>query len=566
MVVVDHHHRIRVATNTVCTLVERSLADLHDAPLSRLFPRHRPPRIVLDAIDGSDRRRRIAEVLTTLTTRSGRTVRVVASVSELRPDPDGLTAVHLTPAHAMAPDHPDNLHRQLLQGFLDGDGHIEIARQAADIVAEREVFAGTSVARRTPDGHHSEIVAATGSLSDQVGRLLPISDPRWRRIWRSRTPVRLVGASADVVGPHDSSGADSLWLAPFEVDGRIDGVVTAIGHSRDRPSPGLTAFVGDVAEVTGLALDITERFEIRSMANLMADHERIARDLHDLVIGRVIATAMHLEAMLGQLDGDLRRRLDAAVDDLDIVAREIRSTVFQLHRSDGRRRLPDEIRTLTQRLADGYGLDSHCVITGTDDELPDTLRAAVLAVLRESLSNTGRHARARSVRVEVDFDDIVRLRVIDDGQGLDQAACSEQIATAAECRVDPDHLERIAMTAAPHCVAGESDPTIESLPATNGDVPARNNSERNGRDVDHLPTDDDLVDSIATATPEATNLERALSSTPRGRRGNGLANLRSRAQEFGGECYILPRRPRGTEVRWQVPHPRSNGATKPTII
>jgi two-component system nitrate/nitrite sensor histidine kinase NarX len=63
-----------------------------------------------------------------------------------------------------------------------------------------------------------------------------------------------------------------------------------------------------------------------------------------------------------------------------------------------------------------------------DDQLPPGLLSPneevhVLQIVREALSNTTRHARARRVQVRLDADpESVRVEVCDDGCGMDSAA------------------------------------------------------------------------------------------------------------------------------------------------
>lgn len=64
---------------------------------------------------------------------------------------------------------------------------------------------------------------------------------------------------------------------------------------------------------------------------LLADRERIALDLNDIVIRRVFATSLALQSTAARAEGpELSRRLQIAIDELDRVISDIRSTVFDL--------------------------------------------------------------------------------------------------------------------------------------------------------------------------------------------------------------------------------------------
>jgi len=66
---------------------------------------------------------------------------------------------------------------------------------------------------------------------------------------------------------------------------------------------------------------------------VMAERERIARDLHDLVIQRLFACGMTLHSALTLDPGDsAARRIESVIADLDATIVEIRSTIFAMHR------------------------------------------------------------------------------------------------------------------------------------------------------------------------------------------------------------------------------------------
>ncbi len=176
----------------------------------------------------------------------------------------------------------------------------------------------------------------------------------------------------------------------------------------------------DFAQHAGLALLAGRSQRDRSRMALLDDRERIARDMHDHVIQRLFATGLSLQtaAQAAPTPG-VRERLDGAVDDLDAVIREIRMAIFELHTPDPDGRPEDGLRRLVAAFARGFGFHPELEISGRFDDLDPALRSDVLAVVRESLSNALRHARADHVSVEVVVGDDVSVDVVDDGIGLD---------------------------------------------------------------------------------------------------------------------------------------------------
>jgi signal transduction histidine kinase len=178
-----------------------------------------------------------------------------------------------------------------------------------------------------------------------------------------------------------------------------------------------------LAAAAGIAVE-NARLHARVQAfALVEDRERIARDLHDTVIQRLFATGLSLQrtARLVRTDADAAvNRVEAAVDDLDLTVKHIRSAIFKLESSrlasgDG---LRGTVLALAREASGAIGFEPRCFFDGpVDSALGDDLAAEVLATLREALSNVCRHAKATQVEVELVVTDQVVLRVVDDGIG-----------------------------------------------------------------------------------------------------------------------------------------------------
>ena len=113
-------------------------------------------------------------------------------------------------------------------------------------------------------------------------------------------------------------------------------------------------------------------------------------------------------------------RIEAAVDDLDLTVKHIRSAIFKLESSrvSSGGGLRDRVLALGREAAGALGFEPRCFFDGpVDSGVGDDLAAELLATLREALSNVARHAHATRVEVEVVVTDQVVLRVVDDGIG-----------------------------------------------------------------------------------------------------------------------------------------------------
>jgi signal transduction histidine kinase len=157
---------------------------------------------------------------------------------------------------------------------------------------------------------------------------------------------------------------------------------------------------------------------------LVEDRERIARDLHDTVVQRLFATGLSLQGAAGLIRGDpetAARRVQGAIDEIDLTVKHVRSAIFGLEAGGDRNR--DGVRTrvldVVEEAGPMLGFEPTVLFEGpVDTATPKSLAADMLAALGEALSNVARRARAKRIDVVLTADagELV-LRVTDDGIG-----------------------------------------------------------------------------------------------------------------------------------------------------
>jgi signal transduction histidine kinase len=174
--------------------------------------------------------------------------------------------------------------------------------------------------------------------------------------------------------------------------------------------------------------DVRERLEAEQRLQraeqhlrIVEDRERIARDLHDVVIQKLFAAGMTVQSVAARsTDAEHSTRLHRVVDDLDDTIREIRSVIFSLH-ADARDRpgLRASVLRVVDEERDALGLEPRIRFDGPVDAVSDHVSGELLPALQEALSNVAKHAQAASVEIDVAHrDGVVTLRVTDDGLGL----------------------------------------------------------------------------------------------------------------------------------------------------
>lgn len=156
---------------------------------------------------------------------------------------------------------------------------------------------------------------------------------------------------------------------------------------------------------------------------IFEDRDRIARDLHDLIIQRLFATGLGLQALTPRAQpAEIARKIRGYVEDLDATIHDVRKTIFSLQEPEGPPSgLRGEIlRTLTAA-SEVLGFEPQLTMRGPlEAAVPDAVRADLIAVLGEALTNVIRHADAGQVEVQIVVDALlhaVTLVVEDDGGG-----------------------------------------------------------------------------------------------------------------------------------------------------
>jgi signal transduction histidine kinase len=154
---------------------------------------------------------------------------------------------------------------------------------------------------------------------------------------------------------------------------------------------------------------------------LADERDRIARDLHDTVLQRLFGLGLELQALTSRTEPMLAAQLTRAVDELDLIIREIRTTVFTLGSAQREGSFGQELGTVVAQSSRVLGFTPRVRIDGPiEAAMPPAVRTELIASLREMLGNVGRHAGASMAEVVLTLeDDDVHLTVQDNGRGLD---------------------------------------------------------------------------------------------------------------------------------------------------
>jgi len=280
------------------------------------------------------------------------------------------------------------------------------------------------------DGRRLTLDYAEGDgAAEARGLVLPVGKSLSGQVLDSGEPITVENfaeddRTADVTRLHMGHIGPAV-IFPLGAPGNVRGVLTVGRRHGGQPLPAaavsvLAAFGAQAA----VALELAARRADAEQLSVLEDRDRIARDLHDLVIQRLYATGMSLEGTVPMTNRpEIADRIRHAVDAMDDTIKDIRATIFALQARgrSGEPRLRADIVALVDEMTESLGFAPALRLgSGLDSRATAELSEHLLAVLREALSNAARHSGATRVDVVVDTDAAGTLTVLvrDNGSGI----------------------------------------------------------------------------------------------------------------------------------------------------
>jgi len=222
-----------------------------------------------------------------------------------------------------------------------------------------------------------------------------------------------------------AQGVISIVIVPMLIGGNVQGVIGIRFTQKRVFQPEEIELAQALAHQAMLAVQLSRLAGQSRQTAVLAERNRLARDLHDTLAQGFTGVIMQLEAAKGAIAKTDSESILAHVERAEGLARsslgEARRSVRALRpRSLLGGSLNNALDDLLKRMTNGTQLQAEVFMEGENHVIPPDWEEGLLRIAQESLTNAIKYAQARHFRAALSFaPDSVRLQLVDDGCGFD---------------------------------------------------------------------------------------------------------------------------------------------------
>lgn len=282
------------------------------------------------------------------------------------------------------------------------------------------------IVKPAPEGAGYVVAGANGEDAELFSGLpLSMDAEALQGVLEGGEPL-LVDNAADVLGVLEGTVAGPLLAVALSTQGAHHGLLLLVREAGAGPYGRTDVEMGAVfGSHVALALELARVHRLREELLVFTDRDRIARDLHDLVIQRLFAAGLSVQSLNRFTKEDhALERIRAITGELDEAIRSLRDTIYSLRTGNSDTELlSGRLRRVTRSAAKSMPFAPGLNLEGpVDSVLPDKAEH-VVAVVTEGLSNAMRHSGADSIEVSVSaLNGRMTVLITDNGNGFNGSA------------------------------------------------------------------------------------------------------------------------------------------------
>jgi signal transduction histidine kinase/ligand-binding sensor protein len=324
--------------------------------------------------------------------------------------------------------------QRIAQGLLRRIGLDEILKIVCAEAMQLTGATGSAVLLLEEDGW-LRVTQSSGSPTYSLNRL-PVSGSFAGRAFQTGDHVWVNLRDSD---PGDDAhqlqsypwikGLISLLVVPLKVDTKVIGILNIL----NKPSEITQEDMRIIDLFADQAAIIIEYVRLQNQAEqllVLEERQRLARELHDSVTQALYSVTLYADAARMAFSAKKWETLESNLQEVRNMAREamydMRLLVFELHpfmlETEG---LASALRARLAAVEGRAGLKTEVLVEG-ERRLPIAIEEELYRIAQEGLNNVVKHAKAREVQINIQFDEnLVSLEMIDDGQGFEKETASQ---------------------------------------------------------------------------------------------------------------------------------------------
>lgn len=322
----------------------------------------------------------------------------------------------------------DRLLEPVLRTIVEQFGAHSITVWLTDEASCRAGFAFQFVGDRLLDAADAPHPAARMSLERQ-------DNPIWRQVLSTKRHHICADVRSSTEVPfreyNVAQGIVTILVVPMLIAGQVAGLIAISFRDPRSFEPEDIELAQALANQAMLAIQLTQLSEQSRRAAVIAERNRMARDVHDTLAQGFTGVIVQLEAAD---DAASRGLVSEAAEHRARASAMARAGLQEARRSVMALRpqalenhdLATALNDHVVRMTSGTSLVAEFTQRGAPHPLPQAWDENLLRIGQEALTNALRHARAARLDMQLIFDpDAVRLELRDDGRGFDPAAATD---------------------------------------------------------------------------------------------------------------------------------------------
>ncbi|MCX7144346.1 MAG: PAS domain-containing sensor histidine kinase, partial [Proteobacteria bacterium] len=244
----------------------------------------------------------------------------------------------------------------------------------------------------------------------------------------------------------------------------IDMLISVSPVLPTEPEGDATTIVQDITEQKKARRELEAAYaRLRQLSSKLldaqeAERRNLARELHDEIGQALTAVKLKLEGTRrSTADAGASAQLASCVEIADTALQQVRNLSLDLRPPQlDLMGLEPALRWLLETRVEAAGLSASLNVRLAASEISPQIEITCFRIVQEALTNVLRHARAKSVQVDIEQDDdFIEVTVRDDGVGFDADAAMEK-ATAGGSLGLLSMEERLVLLGGSFSIASEA--------------------------------------------------------------------------------------------------------------